>query len=103
MFDSRLFDIDEKQQKEKTRETEGEEEIKGTTIVSRVVDNGRGDEGADEGTGFTDDGEEGEEEEFFAAGRDFGDHLDWGKSKLAETFSSRIGKKWCDRVRGRRR
>lgn len=80
MFNSRLFDIDEKQQKEKTRETEGEEEIKGTTIVSRVVDDGRGDEGADEGTGFTDDGEEGEEEEFFAAGRDFGDHLDGGKA-----------------------
>ena len=37
------------------------------------VDDGAGDDGADEGGGFADYVEEGEEEEFFAAGGDFRD------------------------------
>ncbi|KAL9026727.1 MAG: hypothetical protein Q9196_004643, partial [Gyalolechia fulgens] len=63
-------------EQEKTGQAEPEQEIKGggSVAAGAGVDDGARDQGPDEGGSLADDGEEREEEEFLAAGGDFGDH-----------------------------
>ena len=76
LFNPTLLDVDEHDQKRKTRQTQGEEKVEGRGVVARVVDDGAGYQGSDERAGFPDDGEEAEEEKFFTTRGDFADHLE---------------------------
>ena len=79
LLNATLLDIHKEEQEQKADHAESEEEVErggvGVGMVAGSVYDGAGDERADERAGFADDGEEGKEEELFAAGSDFGDHL----------------------------
>ena len=71
-----LPQIHKEQQKQKRRQTQPKEEVEGRAVVlgRAGVDDGRRDQRADKRASLTDDAEQREEEEFFAAGRHFGYH-----------------------------
>ena len=76
LLEPTLAQIHKKQQKQKRSQTQPKQEVKRRAVVlgRAGVDDGRRDQRADKRASFTDDAEQREEQEFFAAGRDFGDH-----------------------------
>lgn len=73
-----LLHIHKEKQKQETRQAQREQKVERITVrrllVAGSVDDSARDQRADERGCFADDAEEGEEEEFLAAGGDFGDH-----------------------------
>lgn len=76
LLDPTFAQIHKEQQKQERRQTQPEQEVKRRAVVLgwAGVDDGRRDKRADKRASLTDDAEQREEEELFAAGCHFGDH-----------------------------
>lgn len=74
LLNSALVDINEEVEPRAANQTEGEQEIERTAVVSGVVDDCTAHQRTNEGTGLADDREQTEEQELLASWRDLTDH-----------------------------